>query len=64
MAATIEGLGFRPTLGGIPYPAIVTIRDDKEYIKASAPLYSYFTPITGWGTLLRLLYVPRSSPPY
>ena len=29
---------------------IVTIRDNKEYIRV--PLYSYYTTIKGWGVLL------------
>ena len=34
-----------------PHPVIVTIRDNKDYIKVL--LYSYYTTITGWGVLLR-----------
>ena len=37
-------------LGGPPHPAIVTIRDDKDYIRVQ--FYSYYTTITGWGVLL------------
>ena len=33
-----------------PHPVIVTIMDDKEYIRVL--LYSHFTIITGWGVLL------------
>ena len=33
-----------------PHPVIVTIRDNKEYIRVL--LYSYYTTITGWGVLL------------
>ena len=34
-----------------PYPVIVTIMDNKDYIRVL--LYSYDTTITGWGVLLR-----------
>ena len=34
-----------------PHPAIVTIRDNRDYIRAL--VYSYYTTITGWGVLLR-----------
>ena len=40
-------------LGGPPHPVIVTIRDNRDYIKVL--LYSYYTTITGWGVLLMLL---------
>ena len=30
-----------------PHPAIVTIRDNREYIRVL--LYSYYTTTTGWG---------------
>ena len=30
-----------------PHPAIVTIRDNRDYIRVL--LYSYYTTITGWG---------------
>ena len=33
-----------------PHPVIVTIRDNKAYIKVL--LYSYYTTITGWGVFL------------
>ena len=42
----------RLTLGGPPHPVIVTIRDDRDYIRVL--LYSCYTTITGWGVLLRL----------
>ena len=35
-----------------PHPVIVTIRDNRDYIKVF--LYSYYTTITGWGVLLRI----------
>ena len=38
-------------LGGPPHPVIVTIRDNKDYIRVL--LYSYYTTITGWGVLLK-----------
>ena len=34
-------------LGGPPNPVIVTIRDNRDYIKIL--LDSYYTTITGWG---------------
>ena len=34
-----------------PHPVIVTIRDNRDYIRVL--LYSYYTTITGWGVLLR-----------
>ena len=34
-----------------PHPVIVTIRDNKDYIRVLA--YSYYATITGWGVLLR-----------
>ena len=37
-------------LGGPPHPVIVTIRDNKDYIRVF--LYSYYMTITGWGVLL------------
>ena len=37
-------------LGGPPHPVIVTIMDNRDYIRVL--LYSYFTAITGWGVLL------------
>ena len=36
-----------------PHSVIVTIRDNKDYIRVL--LYSYYTTITGWGVLLRYL---------
>ena len=33
-----------------PQPVIVTIRDDKDYIRVL--LHSYYTTMTGWGVLL------------
>ena len=33
-----------------PHPVIVTIRDNRGYIRVL--LYSYYTTITGWGVLL------------
>ena len=34
-----------------PHPVIVTIRDNRDYIRVL--LNSYYTTITGWGVLLR-----------
>ena len=34
-----------------PHPVIVTIRDNRDYIKVL--FYSYYTTITGWGVLLK-----------
>ena len=42
------GLGVRWT----HHPVIVTIMDNKDYIRVL--LYSYYTTITGWGVLLRV----------
>ena len=49
-----QGLGFRaPGPGGLgvyrwtPHPVMVTIMDNKDYIRVL--LYSYYTTITGWG---------------
>ena len=36
-----------PCWGAGPHPAIVAIRDNKDYIRAL--LYSYYPTITGWG---------------
>ena len=36
-----------------PPPVIVTIRDNRDYIRVL--LYSCYTTITGWGVLLRYL---------
>ena len=38
-----------------PHPVIVTIRDNRDYIRVL--LYSYYTTITGWGVLLRNMWV-------
>ena len=38
-----------------PHPVIVTIWDNKEYIRVL--LYSNYTTITGWGVLLRDIWV-------
>ena len=43
--------GIRYTLGERPHPVLVTIRDNRDYIRVL--LYSYYTTITGWGVLLR-----------
>ena len=37
-----------------PHPVIVTIRDNKDYIRVL--FYSYYTTITGWGALLTYSY--------
>ena len=34
-----------------PHPAMVTITDNRDYIRVL--LYSYYTTITGWGVLLK-----------
>ena len=34
-----------------PHPIVVTIRDNKDYIRVL--LYSYYITITGWGVLLK-----------
>ena len=34
-----------------PHPVIVTIRDNRDYIRVL--LYSYYATITGWGVLVR-----------
>ena len=36
-----------------PHPEIVTVRDDKDYIRVL--VYSYHTTITGWGVLLSFI---------
>ena len=53
----IRGLGYLADaelsvsmVGGPPHPVIVTIKDNKEYIRVL--LDSYYTTITGWGVLL------------
>ena len=47
------GLGVY-TLGGPPPPVIVTIGDNRDYIRVL--LYSYYTTIIGWGVLLNEFY--------
>ena len=53
-------------LGGTPHPVIVTIRDNRDYMRVL--LYSYYTTSTGWGVLLTLrtweIAKLRSSPAY
>ena len=44
-------LGFRVYVRCTPHPVIVTIGDNRDYIRVL--LYSYYTTITGWGVLLR-----------
>ena len=34
-----------------PHPVIVTIRENRDYIRVL--FYSYYTTITGWGVLLK-----------
>ena len=41
-------LGFR--VRWTPHPVIVTIADNRDYIRVLS--YSYYTTITGWGVLL------------
>ena len=38
-----------------PHPVIVTIMDNKDYIRVL--LYSYYTTITRWGVLLRSTFL-------
>ena len=40
----------RYRLGGPPHPVVVTVGDNRDYIRVL--LYSYYTTITGWGVLL------------
>ena len=42
---------YQVSFGRTPHPVIVTIRDNKDYIRVL--FYSYSTTITGWGVLLR-----------
>ena len=52
-------------LGGPPHTVIVTIRDNKDYIRVLS--YSYYTTITGWGVLLTYkeqLWQIRGPPPF
>ena len=47
-----------PYLRWTPHPVIVTIRDNRDYIRVL--LYSYYTTITGWGVLLNhISYSPN-----
>ena len=41
----IEGLGLRESFRWTPHPVIVTIRDNRDYIRVL--LYFYYTTITG-----------------
>ena len=50
LRATITTACETDSLGGTPHPVIVTIRDNKDYIRVL--LYSSYTTITGWGVLL------------
>ena len=50
LAASSRLADFRWT----PLPVIVTIRDNKDYIRVL--LYSYYTTITGWGVFLRQIH--------
>ena len=50
----LDGSALRKRQGCLrwtPHPVIVTIMDNKDYIRVL--LYSYYTTITGWGVLLR-----------
>ena len=40
-----------------PHPVIVTLRDNKDYIKVL--FFYYYTTITGWGLLLIYMYICR-----
>ena len=42
-----------------PQPVVVTIRDNKDYIRVL--LYSYYSTITGWGVFISYMsydYIP------
>ena len=45
-------MGFRDSLGRLPHAVILTIRDNKDYIRVLS--FSYHTTITGWGVPLTL----------
>ena len=48
-----------PIVRWTPHPVIVTIGDNRDYIRVL--LYSYYTTITGWGVItLGRKYVPYS----
>ena len=54
-------------LRGPPHPVIVTIGDNKDYIRVEyirVLLYSYYTTITGWGVLLKFLGFYKVDMPY
>ena len=40
-----------------PHPVVVTIMDNKDYIRVL--LYSYHTTLTGWGVLRRYIRLCR-----
>ena len=42
---------FQACFRWTPHPVIVTVMDNRDYIRVL--LYSYYTTITGWGVLLR-----------
>ena len=42
-----------------PHPVIVTIMDNTDDIRVL--LYSYYTPIAGWGVLLRNTEQPQEN---
>ena len=44
------GFGVNVDLKWTPHPAIVTIRENMDYIRVL--LYSYYATIAGWGVLL------------
>ena len=44
-----------------PHPVIVTIMDNRDYIRVL--LYSYYTTITGWGVLLMFMIGLRGLQP-
>ena len=52
-----DGNQIACSLGGPPHPVIVTIRDNRDYIRVL--LSSYYTTITGWGVLLTYPPCPR-----
>ena len=51
-----KGIIFKLLFRWTPQPVIVTIRNNRDYIRVL--LYSYYTTITGWGVLL--IYYSRT----
>ena len=50
-----------PSFRRTPHPAIVTIRDNKDYMRVL--FYSYYTAITAWGVLLTHRCIRTSEEP-